>query len=73
MGIPITIIEEVIGRAARKYVDGNFEWNLNKKTSPWIKTTNDALYKASKMYKDMQTQGSSEAYSGVLLTYRRWH
>jgi len=56
--IPITITEEIIGKAARRSNDGNFEWNLNKKTCPWIQTTYEALYKhnASDKYKDMQKE-----------------
>jgi len=33
MGIPVTITEEVIGRACRRDVEGAFQWNLNSKTS----------------------------------------
>jgi SNF family Na+-dependent transporter len=36
MGIPVTIIEEVIGKACRRQVARAFQWNLNKKTSTWI-------------------------------------
>jgi len=39
MGFTITITEEIIGKATRREVDGKFQWNLNKKTSSWIKTT----------------------------------
>jgi len=56
MGIPITITKGIIGRAARRDVDGYFEWNLNKKTSPWKETKNNVLYKKSKKYKDMQKE-----------------
>jgi len=45
MGIPITITKKVIGRAARCEVEGKFQWDLNKKTSSWIQTTYEALYK----------------------------
>jgi len=57
-GIPITITEEVIGRATRCEVEGKFQWDLNKKTSSWIQTTFEALYKnnASNKYKDMQKE-----------------
>jgi len=58
MGIPITITEETIGKAARSTIEGNFQWNVIKKTSSWIKTTYEALYKhnASNKYKDMQKE-----------------
>jgi hypothetical protein len=57
-GISITITKEIIGKAAKRDVDGIFQWKLNMKTSSWIKTTYDALYKhnASNMYKDMQKE-----------------
>jgi len=38
MGIPITINEEVIGRACRRKVEGSFQWNLNPITSVWKAT-----------------------------------
>jgi len=55
MGIPITITEEIIGRAARCEVEGKFQRNLNKKKSSWIQTTYDALYKhnPSDKYRDI--------------------
>ena len=33
LGIPITIAEEVIGRATRCDVEGKFQWDLNSRTS----------------------------------------
>jgi len=45
MGIPIIISEEIIARAARCSNEGKFQWNLNNKTSSWIQTTYDAIYK----------------------------
>jgi len=76
MEIPITITEEIIGRVARKDVGGKFQWKLNKKTSSWIQTTYDALYKhnVSDKYKDMKkkkAQRSLEADPRMLLTQRR--
>jgi len=38
MGIPVTINEEIIGRACRRDVKGSFQWSLNKKTSSWKAT-----------------------------------
>jgi len=58
MGIPITITEEIIGKVARRTVDGKFQWNLNKMTSSWIKVMYEALYKhsVSDKHKDMQKE-----------------
>jgi len=58
MGIPLTITEVIIGRATRRDDDGKFQWNLNKKSSSWIQTTYDTLYKhnASDKYRDMQKE-----------------
>ena len=58
MGIPITITEEVIGRAARRDVEGSFQWNLNNKTSSWKEIVHETPYKnnASNKYKDMQKE-----------------
>jgi len=58
MGIPITITEEIIGRASRRDVNGKFQWKLHKKTSSWIQTTYETWYKnnASDKYKDMQKE-----------------
>jgi len=55
MGIPITITKEVIGKAARRDVDGAFQWNLKKKSSSWKSIVYKTLYKhnASDKYKDM--------------------
>ena len=44
MGIPVTITEEVIGRACRRNVEGIFQWNLNKQTSTWKETVYDTLF-----------------------------
>ena len=45
-GIPITITEEIVARAARcPKNEGKFQWNLNKKTSYWVKIVNDVLHK----------------------------
>ena len=56
MGIPITITEDVIGRAIRCNVDGNFQWDLNSRTSSWIATTREVLHKDTPtlVYKNMQ-------------------
>ena len=48
MGIPVTITEEVIGRACRRSVEGAFQWNLNKKTSDWIPVVKQSLFKGKK-------------------------
>lgn len=44
MGIPITIIEEIIARAARCSNEGKFQWNLWKKSS-WVQTIAEVLHK----------------------------
>ena len=56
MRIPITITEEVIGKACRRSVDGAFQWNLNKKTSDWIPVVKQSLFKGKKdgKYSDME-------------------
>jgi len=58
MGIPITITKEIIARAVRCSNEGKFQWNLTKKTSSWIQTTYEALYKnnASNKFKYMQKE-----------------
>jgi len=43
IGIPVTIIEEVIGRACRRSVEGTFQSNLNTKTSDWIPMVKQTL------------------------------
>jgi len=56
--ILITITEEIIARDARCSNEGKFQCNLNKKTSSWIQTTYESLYKnnVSDKYKDMQKE-----------------
>ena len=44
MGIPVTITEEVIPRAARCSIEGKFQWNLNNKTRSWINTIKEAFH-----------------------------
>ena len=44
MGIPITINEEIIGRACRRKVEGAFQWDLNSKTSICKETVVDILF-----------------------------
>jgi len=58
MGIPITITEEVIGKACRRNVEGAFQWNLNKKTSDWISVVKQSLFKGKKdgKYSDMEKE-----------------
>jgi len=58
MGIPVTITEEVIGKACIRDVDGAFQWNLNKKTSPWKATVRETLFNNNvhRKYKDMQKE-----------------
>ena len=58
MGIHVTIIEEVIGKACRKDVDGAFQWNLNKKTSSWNAIVRETLFNNNVRgkYKDMQKE-----------------
>jgi len=58
MGIPVTITEEVIGRACIRDVEGAFQWNLNSKTSTWIPVVRDTLFNGNKKgkYKDMQKE-----------------
>jgi len=58
MGIPVTIIEEVIGKAWRRDVEGSFQWNLNKKTSTWKATMCETLFNnnAKGKYKDRQKE-----------------
>jgi len=45
MGIPIIITEDIIARTARCSNEGKFQWNLNSKTSSWIKTMYDTFHK----------------------------
>lgn len=33
MGIPVTVSEEIIGRAYKRNVEGALQWTLNSKTS----------------------------------------
>jgi len=56
VGIPVTITEEVIGRACRRSVEGAFQWNLNKKTCDWIPVVKQSLFKGKKdgKYRDME-------------------
>jgi len=58
MGIPVTITEEVIGRACRRSVEGAFQWSLNKKTSDWIPVVKQSLFKGKKdgKYCDMKKE-----------------
>jgi len=58
MRIPITIIEEVIGKTCRRNVEGAFQWNLNKKTSDWIQVVRQSLFKGKKdgKYNDMENE-----------------
>jgi len=58
MGIPVTITEEVIGRACRRSVEGAFQWNPNKKTSDWISVVKQSLFKGKKdgKYCDMEKE-----------------
>jgi len=56
MGIPITIIEEVIARACKREAEGSIEENLNSQTSPWKAIVNKSLFNGKKKgkYCDMQ-------------------
>ena len=58
MGIPITINEEIIGRACRRKVEGVFQWDLNSKTSIWKETVVDTLFNGNPVgkYSDMQKE-----------------
>jgi len=58
MGIPITINEEVIGRACRRKAEGSFQWDLNSKTSVWKEIVCDTLFNGDPngKYKDMQKE-----------------
>jgi len=58
MGILITIIEEVIGKACKRNVEGAFQWNLNKKISDWIQVVRQSLLKGKKdgKYSDMEKE-----------------
>jgi hypothetical protein len=58
MGIPITITEEVIGKACRRKIEGAFQWSLNKKTSEWIPVVKQTLFKGKKdgKYCDMEKE-----------------
>ena len=58
MGIPITITEEVIGKACRRNVERAFQWKLNKKTSDWIQVVRQSLFKGKKdgKYSDMEKE-----------------
>jgi len=58
MGIPVSIIEEVIARACRKKVEGSYEENLDNKTSPWIEVMNMTMFNNTKKgkYCDLKMQ-----------------
>jgi len=57
MGIPITIIEDIIKKASRCTNEGKFQWNIGKKSS-WKKTCAELLHKdgPSNNYCDMQKE-----------------
>jgi len=44
MGIPITIIEEVIARACRMAPEGRFQWNVSRK-NPLLESYTNLLLK----------------------------
>lgn len=58
MGIPITMNEEIIGRACRREVEDSFQWNLNNKKSPWKEIVNKSLFNGKNKgnYCDMQKE-----------------
>ena len=58
MRISVTITEKVIGRACRRSVEGDFQWNLNKKTSDSIPVVKQSLFKGKKdgKYCDMEKE-----------------
>jgi len=57
MEIPVTITEEVIGRACRRNVEGAFQWDL-KQTSSWKPIVIQTLFKgnAKGKYADMEKE-----------------
>ena len=57
MGIPITIIEEIIARAIRRATEGSYEEGLDK-TSPWNEVVNMTTFNSSKKgkYCDMKME-----------------
>jgi len=54
----ISTVEEIIGKAYRRDVDGSFQWNLNKKTSSWKGIVCETLFNnnATGKYKYMQKE-----------------
>ena len=64
MGIPLTITEEVIGRAYRRNVEGAFHWDL-KQTTSWKPIVIETLFKGN-------AKDAPEAHARMLSTQRRW-
>jgi len=58
LGILVTISKEVIARAIGCPNEGNFQWNLNAKTSSWLETTRNLLHKDTPtlVYKNMSPE-----------------
>jgi len=57
MGIPITIIEEIIARAIRRATEGSYEEGLDK-TSPWNDVVNMTMFNNTKKgkYSDLRIE-----------------
>jgi len=57
MGIPITIIEEIIARAIRRGTEGLYEEGLDK-TSPWNDVVNMTMFNSTKKgkYSDLRME-----------------
>jgi len=57
IGIPVTITEEIIGRAIRRAAEGSDEEGLDK-TSPWNEVVNKTMFNSTKKgkYSDLRME-----------------
>jgi len=65
MGIPITINEEIIGRACRRKVEGAFQWDLNSKTSTWKEAVVDTLFNGNPAENTVTCRRSIRFFRGL--------
>jgi len=58
MGIPVSIIEEIIARTIRRSAEGSFKEDLDNKTSPWNEVVNMTMFNNKKKgkYCDLKMQ-----------------
>jgi hypothetical protein len=68
MGIPVTITEEIISKAARCSNEGKFQWNLSK-TSSWVKTTKEAFHTGRPTNKLCDMQKEHKVLQKLVLDY----